>query len=579
MTRNNFKNRIENDIALNESCVWELVDRKQFNYSDGRSTERYLKNIFSEAHDLSSNSYELERWIRDWPSEYHLTRKRTQLLRGFYFDKLKKALEVGCGCGAITRFLGETFDDVVAIDGSIARAGLARLRTKGMENVSILCAPFQEIKFKDRFDIIFCIGTFEYSNVFVDAADPYDFILQYFHDVLTPDGVLVIAIENQFGLKYFSSSREDHTDVMFDGLEGYPRYPNKAKTFGYDEINARLSKYFNNINFYFPYPDYKIPCCILSERFFYEVKAGELVGNFQPRDYMGDRKSLFDEKLVLLELDKNNKLPFFSNSFLIVAEKQKISSIKFNNLGLIYSGDRIEKLQTVTRFVEHENGSVWVKKELLMGHDKIEAGMLTLQSSESRWNDGLSLHAKIMKRVKEHDITLGELFSPCQIWLRTLKSLASREGDRLLLDGKYVDCIWRNSYIHNGECIFIDSEWVWREKIDINVIVIRSIYLFLDDVWPMTDLSPALKMNSTRFLISKVSESLGIVTNKNDYREFVKLESEIAQIVFGLNLIRASFHIRFTLWNKSVFLSLRNIKRRMKKIFRKSHRIIGYFGR
>ena len=200
-----MKNLVKNDIWLNESSIWVSDEKRTISFSDGRSSERYLEKVLIEATDLSSDSYELERFIRDWPSEYHLTRKRAHLLRGFDFDKSKKVLEVGCGCGAITRFLGEIFDEVVAVEGSITRAKLARLRTKNMENVSILCAPFQDIKFKERFDIIFCIGVFEYSNVFVNASDPYEAILKYFYDILTPDGVLVLAIENQFGLKYFSS--------------------------------------------------------------------------------------------------------------------------------------------------------------------------------------------------------------------------------------------------------------------------------------------------------------------------------------------------------------------------------------
>ena len=251
MVDKSIQDRIENEIELDKNGVWTLANREKFNYSDGRSSELYLKRCFEEAKDLSSSSYELESWVKDWPSEYHLSRKRAQLLRGFDFDRSKKALEVGCGCGAITRFLGETFDDVVAIEGSVTRAQLARMRTKGMENISILNAPFQEIKFKKRFDIVFCIGVFEYSNVFVNATDPYDYILKYFYDVLSANGLLVIAIENQFGLKYFSNSKEDHTNVMFDGLEGYPRYGDKAKTFGYNEIKYMIGKHFDNIDCYF----------------------------------------------------------------------------------------------------------------------------------------------------------------------------------------------------------------------------------------------------------------------------------------------------------------------------------------
>ena len=48
--------------------------------------------------------------------------KWAQLFSVFDFDRRARVLEVGCGCGAITRFLGEEFDQVTAIEGSERRA-------------------------------------------------------------------------------------------------------------------------------------------------------------------------------------------------------------------------------------------------------------------------------------------------------------------------------------------------------------------------------------------------------------------------------------------------------------------------
>ena len=146
-------------------------------------------------------------------------------MSGFSFDRSLRVLEVGCGCGAITRYLGENFDQVISVEGNINRARLARQRTRDLNSVSVICAPFQEIQFSQKFDIIFCIGVFEYSAAFIGGDDPYDAALRYFSDMLTPDGMVVVAIENQFGLKYFNSAREDHLGAMFEGLEGYHGIP------------------------------------------------------------------------------------------------------------------------------------------------------------------------------------------------------------------------------------------------------------------------------------------------------------------------------------------------------------------
>jgi len=116
---------VKNNVQLNQDSVWMLENHEKFDYSDGAGSEKYLEDVFRSATDLSSTSYELEESIKDWTSEYHLSMQRAQLLSGFDFKRDSRVLEVGCGCGAITRFLAETFDEGVAIEGSASRAKFA----------------------------------------------------------------------------------------------------------------------------------------------------------------------------------------------------------------------------------------------------------------------------------------------------------------------------------------------------------------------------------------------------------------------------------------------------------------------
>jgi SAM-dependent methyltransferase len=568
-----IKNLIENDIEMDASGVWVLADNKTFPYTEGPSSENYLKKVFSSANDLSSDSYELERWIKDWPSEYHLSRKRSQLLRGFHFDPSKRVLEVGCGCGAITRFLGETFERVVAVEGSLTRAKLARLRTRNLNNVSILCAPFQTVKFKEHFDIIFCIGVFEYSNMFVDSQDPFDFILRYFRDLLTPDGVVFIGIENQFGLKYFSSSREDHTNIMFDGLEGYPRYGKKEKTFGYYELKDLLATHFNAIEFYFPYPDYKTPSCILSERCFHKIQAGELLGSFQSTRYWDGTKPLFDERLVLLELEKNGMLNFFSNSFLVIAGRQDRIPVALGCLGLMFSNNRVEHFQTISRITEQEDGNVYVDKRPVRG-DRVESGPISLNRIRSPWVNTLSIHGQIMKRAKNRDISIEEMFSPCRTWLSELRAASVYQEGRFLLDGKYLDCIWSNSFISDQTCIFIDMEYEWRVKVNLNALVIRSLYALLNDISTMKDINPQLKTKSKAFLIRKISKVLGICLVARDFIDFLELECGISHAAYGNSLTRSRFYVLLILVDKRILSFLLFHNRLFNSAFQKLKNII-----
>jgi hypothetical protein len=74
-----------------------------FDYTDGDAEENYMHEAIRSARDCSSSSFELERYIKDWPSEYHFSRHRTNLLRPFPLQRYQRVLEIGAGCGAITR--------------------------------------------------------------------------------------------------------------------------------------------------------------------------------------------------------------------------------------------------------------------------------------------------------------------------------------------------------------------------------------------------------------------------------------------------------------------------------------------
>lgn len=557
---------VSNEINKHASGVWTLANNRQIKYSDGPASERYLDKVLNKCSDLSSDSYELSGYIKDWASEYHLTRLRANLLKGFAFNRNSAVLEVGCGCGAITRYLGETFDTVIGIEGNLNRARLARLRTKDLQNVGIVCGPFQDIKFNKPFDLIFCIGVFEYSNKFVETDDPYDEILGYFRKYLKQDGTLVLAIENQFGLKYFSSSTEDHTLVMFDGIEGYPRHKNNARTFGYNELHDRLKKHFSKSEFYFPYPDYKVPECIISKRFYKKASVGELAGNFPSRDYIKHQKHLFEEKLALLELDKNDKLHFFSNSFLVFSSNSDPLPVNLGCLGILYSKQRVRELQSVTRFIENKDGSIRVVKTPENKNIAPTRGSLTFCHSETLWVDGLSLHMQLLLRIKEHEFNAEQVFKPCRVWFEYLRSFGEIRGDEVLLDGTYIDHTWKNLISDGDELHFFDKEWKWDKEINIKAITIRSILLFLDDAYRMSGIDTFFSDTSTRRVVKNIAQSFGVQLTNKDFREFYEVDSRFQNAVFGSSVRINRMNCKLLLWNRTVFNALGGLLTWFRKI-------------
>jgi SAM-dependent methyltransferase len=546
----NIESTIQNPLIQDASSVWLLQGHDKFAYSDGIASEQYLEKVFLASKDLSSRSSELESYIKDWSSEYHLTRKRAQLLSGFEFDRSLKVLEVGCGCGAITRYLGETFDSVVSVEGSIARARLARLRTRDLPSVSIVCAPFQEIRFSEKFDIIFVIGVFEYSASFVQGDDPYDAALKYFADILTPDGVVVIAIENQFGLKYFNACREDHIGAKFEGVEGYHHRKAGVRTFGKIELERYIKRYFPEVRFFYPFPDYKLPDCVLSTEFVDSERAGEVVSQMVSRDYSGPEQPLWDEATTVLELSRNRMLGFFSNSFLVAAGRRHLRGITFGQLASIYSSGRKAEFATETRIVEGADRNWIVSKRSRKGGSVVVGGAIRMVDTEGRWVEGQSLLTRVTLRAKSNRFSLDEMFAPCRAWVTQLIAESKVQNGVVSVSGSHVDSIWPNTYLDGENLQFIDREWIWSSNIPLNVVVIRAIYNFLMTIDGRPNIGRALNARSGSVVINDIANAIGVKLSKKDTDDFIALESEIQWIVSGVSKTQQRIYWRWFLTDR-----------------------------
>ena len=124
-------------------------------------------------------------------------------MRHLEFKSDWSILELGCGCGSITRQFGETGAKITSVEGSYERARSAAARCRDLNNVNVFCSNFQDVKFTKKYDLVTLIGVMEYSPLFFNSENPVRECIQIAIDALKPDGVLIIAIENQLGLKYF----------------------------------------------------------------------------------------------------------------------------------------------------------------------------------------------------------------------------------------------------------------------------------------------------------------------------------------------------------------------------------------
>lgn len=368
-----------------------------FAYSDGDAAEDGLVAALLASADRSVASDELRARINDWPSRYHLSPERANLLRHLPWHASDRVLEIGAGCGAITRFLGETGAQVLAVEGSYRRARACRVRCAGLPNIEVVCSNVMQLMPQPRFDVVTLIGVLEYAAVYVGGPTPFHDLLRHARSFLAPGGRLLIAIENRLGLKYFAGCREDHLNALFAGIED--RYTDtSARTFGRCELQALLhASGFAHVRFDYPYPDHTLPRVVLSETAVRsnDFDAAALVRDTEFEDYGGARHVTFDEFLALPAIGRNGLLGEMSNSFLVTASDVPVPAEMA--LAHVYSTGRSLRVASHLTFTRAGDG-IEVLKTPLLAHGGTSA--LRLRGERSRYVSAPSLHQRIVEHAK-----------------------------------------------------------------------------------------------------------------------------------------------------------------------------------
>lgn len=452
-------------------------------YSDGIIEDELLA-IVKEASPVEYPGI-IER-KNSWPILYHLSPLRGNIIDWLPIDKSHKVLEIGAGCGAITAGLARKAGEVTCVDLSARRSHINAWRNQDQDNITIHVGNFSDIEpsLPTDYDYICLIGVFEYGQSYIQSREPYEDFLKIMLRHMKAGGRLIIAIENKFGLKYFAGCKEDHTGTFFSGLEGYPE-GGSARTFsrpGLEKILERCG--VEEYSFYYPYPDYKFPTVIYSDKRLPDM--GELTNNL--RNFDRDRLLLFNEKYVFDGVIKDCLFDIFSNSYLVVIGKElDITYARFSN-------DRAPQYALRTEVVQS-------------GHEKL---IYKTALNEEAWE-----HIRQMERsctllrqryegspLKINDCRLDEE-KWCAIFPfeqgATLESLMDECLEREDMEGFYglfdkyftyisygeesgiadYDLIFANILVDGENWTVIDYEWMADQGISAKEIAFRAIYCYI----------------------------------------------------------------------------------------------------
>ena len=470
-------------------------------YSDG-PVEDTIINIIAENEPEKYTDAILNKM--SWPTYYHLTHLRKNILNWYPFDKEGSVLEIGCGLGAITSVLCDKCHDVTAVELSKRRAAAALLRCREKENLEIIVGNLNDIKFDKKFDYITLIGVLEYQGTFTDTDNPYLDFLMEIKKLLKPDGKLLIAIENKYGLKYWCGAREDHTGVPFEGMNQYTLSDRKVRTFARKELEELVKDSgFANTFFYYPMPDYKLPTIVYSQD---SLPDNENMHNLLPY-YIPDKITLVaDEMAIYKDVIANGAFEFFANSFLVECSDSEdlgkvtrcsLSSerlLKYRIATVFTKDGTVEKFPLYEEGAAHvaqisKNGSVLEKRgrkvlpaQLLDG--RLVSEYVKWELAEERLLDACRRKNKfefyrILDRVYQEILASSEHIAAEEniICTMDIDKDSSPEKYGPILRVGYLDMILRNAFNADGDLVWFDQEWV-LESVPANFIFYRAVKEF-----------------------------------------------------------------------------------------------------
>ena len=462
------------------------MSSSEITWRDG--AEDRMKSIFLSTDDRSSASDFLASHITDWPSRYHLDRRRTNILRPINFDKSMRVLDVGAGTGVMSRYAAERGAEVVALEGDSMRAELASLRCEGL-NVDVRCGSVNDFDDSEGFDLILVIGVLEYATNHPAGSSGF---LKKLSQLLNPDGSIVIAIENQMGLAYWMGANEDHLNEPWVGLEGYVS-TSSVKTFSKPVLSSLLTDAgFKHQNWLYPFPDYKLPLTILSDRAYMENDRVDLIDQLVGSPVDRSRSGVlpfFDTRALHRQVVDSDMGQDMSNSFLVICRLNESKSILDEDvIAWRFSGDRKKDFLGV-RQVTVEDGTRKINRKPAYENISSESSWLIQKNDESpseKYVSGPNLEQLALRSLREGNLKDFEsLLSMFDDWLtlNTCTPPADSEMHPFLTDlsaevlnEELLDCGFDNLVFEDGVLKLIDDEWSASGGVNADLAIARSLW-------------------------------------------------------------------------------------------------------
>ena len=487
----------------------EKIGRVIVTYEDGADRLEHPAPEDGQIRALAEQGYDCRRGsVPDWPALYHLSHLRANLTEWLPVGAQEDVLEFGSDSGQLTGGFLKKARSVVCVDKSVGRSRILALRYRDAENLEVHAGdPWGCLeRLGKKFHWIIAPGVLSEAGKYFWGEEPELQALRALLGYLKPEGRLVLAADNRFGLKYWAGAAEPHTGRYFDSLEGTGHTCSKR------DLERLLEKLEGRTyRLYYPYPERWFPMSLYSDEWL--PRMGELNQNL--RNFEGERMVLFDEEKVYDQLIRDGRFPEFSNAFLAVVgpDVQALPSY------VKYSNDRAERFMIRTEILQgvdgplvrkvpvHEDAKAHVR-EMKRWEQELEAfyEKSGVHANRCELRDGAACFEFLHGRTLEEELDVlragkdyAGLAEKLQEYRRLLTGALGPELQPFAMSSRFAEMFgtpeftraYEGAPVNNLDWIFgnlmimedgvwvIDYEWTFPVQVPVEYLIWRAVSLYL----------------------------------------------------------------------------------------------------
>lgn len=259
-----------------------VTHQKEITY-EYEHTEKSTEKLAEEVYEMGNEFFEyeeirrLENYYKEFSYDYCLDLGRFDWL-GIQDFTGKTVVDIGCGFGGASIYAAKHgADRVYSIDGNLGRLRFlgAWAEKENIGNLYPIHADALELTFeKEAIDVCLMVGSLEWIGA-ISKKNPHPkkaqlSLLNNINKWLSPDGDLLVAIENRFALQHFFGYTPHVVEPPFSTILPRTLANFVSKTIGNRPYNVYTYSYrgykkilfmsgFPEQKFYIPLPSYQHP--------------------------------------------------------------------------------------------------------------------------------------------------------------------------------------------------------------------------------------------------------------------------------------------------------------------------------